>query len=162
MKRQITLRGPVFIRDPCTSLDSTAGILAGLIQEEILPGVWNATVKKTNDPDWGLRVTKLTLRHESAPRRRAIEPIGSVFIDTGQCGVYDLDYFKTHHVDDDYDNPKSWYRQICDITELHNGLWGTKDDQCAVSSTGLGDGEYECYAAFDHNGNIVAIEIIYL
>lgn len=159
-KTKITIDGPVYVGDCAQEYDNGAGI----VFEDVRLGQWNVSVKRVNDKAWGPRIAKLTVRHESAERRRPTEYAGLCWIDTGQCGVFDLEYYKKNFPDDDFDNPESWYRQMCDIagTDGSKRLWGTKDDKCVNGESGLGDGEYPCSVARDERGRIVAIEIKYI
>lgn len=156
MKAQKTIRLGRTVRasDPGYNKNSKGGLtITGF-----LPGIYKVSATICKCGEWGSRVMKLTIRHESAPRRRPTELAGLCTVDSGQCGFFDRRYFNSHVDDDDYDNPESWYSKICRIT-TEDKRWGTLDGRCAVSESGYGDGVYDCSVARDAAGNIVAAEL---
>ena len=57
---QITLSENVMVSDPCYSLDTWCQTkLNG-----VLPGKYNVDVQKSDEGDWGTRVSSITIIHE--------------------------------------------------------------------------------------------------
>ena len=80
-------------------------------------------------------------------------------VDSGQCGIFDLEYFNENYNDDDYIDPGSWYHIVCNLTLTENA--GVIDKKGAVSSTGYGDGMYLLYACFDKK-DIVGLSVLFM
>ena len=51
-----------------------------------------------------------------------------------------------------------WYLDVCDLTNP----FGTKDDKCVVSSSGYGDGGYDCFLLRDKNNEVVGFQIVFI
>jgi hypothetical protein len=79
-----------------------------------------------------------------------------VGVDSGQAGIYDEDYYRQYHSEDDCND--DWYGDICDLTTP----FGTKDGKCVVSSSGYGDGGYDCYLLKDKNNEVVGFQIVFI
>lgn len=161
---QIT-SGKARISDPCYDLETwCAGTL-----DAVKNGDWKAQVLKKDMGDWGNRCGVLIAHHGDNPvtyeysgwNKEAID----VGVDSGQAGIFDLAHFK----DDDSvrgltresvqgticeDEP--FYSFCCDRTLSRIGA-GTIP-YGVISSSGYGDGGYECYTVTEH-GEIVAIMI---
>ena len=60
----------------------------------------------------------------------------------------------------DPETTTDWYKICCDITLSNLGA-GVVDGG-AVSSSGFGDGSYDCYAHRDEAGELVFAEIIFV
>ena len=54
----------------------------------------------------------------------------------------------------------AWYDKMCKFT-LSDESWGAYDTGI-VSSSGIGDGSYPLYVAYDKNNNIIAMKLDYL
>ena len=143
--------------DPGREPDEDGGITVG----NLLPGNWRCRIDAVYYGDWGRRVKSLSIRHEDYPRRRAGERVGSVAVDSGQCGFFDYDYFVEHQGDNDWNNPESWYLKVSRQT-MDGSLWGTLDGKCAVSQSGLGDGYYDVLVSRNSKGLIVGLKLRYL
>ena len=70
---------------------------------------------------------------------------------------------KFYHTDaSDYDHVESqWYDEVCKLT-LSPKQCGTIGNKGFVSSSGYGDGSYECYIAKNNNDEIIAIRIDFI
>ncbi|XWV26049.1 hypothetical protein QJ857_gp1031 [Tupanvirus soda lake] len=76
-----------------------------------------------------------------------------ICVDSGQAGIYDLDHFKGGDNDE-------WYEKNCDITLDMDYSAGTISHG-VVSSSGYGDGMYDCHI-FKINDKTTAIRIIFI
>lgn len=64
----------------------------------------------------------------------------------------------------------TYLRAYCDYAKEHMACWptiqvgyaGILDDHCCVSSSGYGDGSYNCYVARNDAGQIVAAKIVFI
>ena len=154
---KIILGKNVIVSDPCYEV----GTWCQKELSNVLPGAWGVEVKRTKS-----RITELIVRHEDYPECEISEfESGHIAVDSGQCGFFDTDYYKEHQPDDDYNNPASWYRRICDITldskGWYNG-WGTIDDKGVVSESGYGDGLYDLYISKNTDGEIVGMRVVFI
>ncbi len=167
--------GTVIVSDPCYSLGTWC---QGKL-ENVKKGKWMAFCHKADIEHWGNRVTVLTAMHKDlyiSKDGTEIEMIPLNFnigVDSGQCGIFDIDVFKNNNAVFHVDNPdkqkdlgfedEPWYEQCCHITlsDLGAGVvpGGT------VSSSGFGDGSYTCYVAYedgDPDKQIIGISIEYI
>lgn len=147
--------GKVVVSDPCYKLGTWCmGTL-----ENVKKGKWTAKILKTNEGDWGNRVAALIATHKDKDfgydfckwEKQTFE----VGVDSGQAGIFDSTGFKSD--DDNYDDPNSWYRRVCEITLADCGA-GIIDNSGVASSSGYGDGGYDC-SVIKENGKIIAIMI---
>ena len=108
----IKLGDKVRVSDPCYDVDTwCAGTL-----ENVLPGEYQCFTQRVDMKDWGVRIANTEVRHKNY---LDVEPTElqdiDVGVDSGQCGIYDLEYFiearKDKHGDDE------WYDRVCDITD---------------------------------------------
>lgn len=155
---KIRIDGNITISDPCYE----PGIWCAF-QERALPGWYKCFVEVQDIPVWGERIASMTAVREDFVDDYKLLPfydVDRVGVDSGQMGIYDSDYFAENQVDNDYDNPESWYRQVCDVT-LSDTQAGIMDQQGFVSASGYGDGSYNVIA-FESNGDIVAIKVEFI
>ena len=155
--KQITLNNKVIVTDPGLEPSSSMNVTLNYI----LPGKWNCAVKKKKYGACGEIIENLTIRHENHPKTKLDGFEGLISVYSGQCGFFDVDYFKKNQPDDDYDNPDSWYRKICELT-MNKPEWGTIDNMGVVSESGLGDGLYEIHSARDRSGYIVGLRLVFI
>jgi len=148
----ITLSDSVRVSDPCYDMNTWC---AGTI-ENVLPGKYNCSMEVSDKGAWGDRVSSITAIHADYDADRLIYVLTriDVGVDSGQCGIYDLDYFRDHC------KSEEWYDRICNIT-LSKYLGGIADGKCLVSRSGYGDGSYVCYVARNAEGKIVGIWLDY-
>lgn len=149
---KITLGEHVIVSDPSYQWDIWCNI-----HLDIKPGTYDCFVEK--DKKNG-RISKLLVLHEQSEGKEDLIYESSAGVDSGQMGVFDMDYYMKNQPDDDFDNLKSWYRQICQLTLRDKG-YGTKDKKCVVSRSGYGDGTYPVYCGRDKDGFITSIMIDY-
>ena len=142
----ITLGTRVRISDPCYDMDTwCAGSL-----ENVLPGTYNCFVQKTGEG----RVAGIKIVHEEYdPEEYEPDELQNidVGVDSGECGIYDEEYFAKNCKDQD------WYESTY---VLRDGM--PLDDKAFISSSGYGDGSYECFVARNSEDKIVAIKIVFI
>jgi len=170
---QITLSENVMVSDPCYSLDTWCQTkLNG-----VLPGRYNVEVEKSDQGDWGTRVSGITILHESITDDGVSlewEDHSECGVDSGQCGIFCMTSYRNDEMSEsittpdvnfnlgDYrkdDGGEKWYEKMCRFTlsEDQFGLYDTG----VVSSSGIGDGLYPLEVMMDKE-KIVGMRITYL
>lgn len=153
--------GRLIVTDPCYA----ENIWCCNALETVRNGTWNARVVYDSDSIYP-HVTRLIAEHESAdslPELMEDAPF-NVGVDSGQAGFFDAAHYRddraiapncapTEHAD-------LWYEHCCQITLARQqaGIlpYG------AVSSSGYGDGCYDCYFQRDAFGYIIRAEILFI
>lgn len=167
---RFSLGNKVMVSDPCYGTD----IWCQGILKNVRKGFWDAYIKITDKGDWGKRVAELiVINHDyndeyTGLTSKDINELQEfeVGVDSGIAGIFDYDYYCKHHTDEDtYENwyetqiiqqffpepdPSDWQKSV--FTEF-NGV---------ASSSGYGDGDYDCYVARNEEGEIVGIKIVYI
>ena len=160
--------GVVRVSDPCYDRKTwCAGTIDG-----VKKGEWVAEAISFNEGEWGNRIGYLIAFHKDykfdIDKTREVANF-QVGVDSGQAGIYDDKYFKDDKVfakftnkDRKYDQiicPEDvWYSWNCDKTLVKPSA-GIIPFGC-VSSSGYGDGGYEC-SFIKEEGKVVAIVINY-
>jgi hypothetical protein len=151
--KQIQLGKRVRISDPCYGTDVWC---SGVI-DNVKEGTYSVDVEISNEGMWGKRVKSLTAIHSDYNGHSIIVKAPfEVGVDSGQCGIYDEDYYRQYHTEDDCN--EDWYEEVCNLTDP----FGTKDDKCVVSSSGFGDGSYDCFVLRDKNNEVVGFQIVFI
>ena len=157
--------GRFAISDPCYEPDVWCrGEL-----ENIKAGTWNAEVGMTDaGSGWGVRVAMLIATHESCDEdagidlteRRAEFEVG---VDSGQAGIFDAKYYRDDSVfgvSEGDETGEVWYDHCCSATlsEARVGIipFGV------VSSSGYGDGGYECVYYTDADNHVVKVVVQFI
>lgn len=156
----ITLNNKVIVSDPCYSIDDWCNKIINNMQ----PGEYECFGVLIDE-----RIGELHLIHkEVLDIYKELEDIPynpeplccSIGVDSGQCGIFDYEYYDKHQPDDDYDDSESWYTRICDIT-LDPPCCGTVDNVGVVSESGWGDGRYNLYSYLDTK-SIKALKVVFI
>ena len=160
----ISLKERVYITDPCYDISISVWCMWCL--ENVFPGKYRCLVETIDCGDWGNRVKELCVVKEDIlekykdlnkipfPKEPTFEGIG---VDSGQCGIFDADYYEKNQPDNDYNNPNSWYRKICDLTNDT----GTIDDLGVACASGYGDGTYPLYTLQEED-KVVAMKVVFI
>lgn len=150
LDKTLKLKDKVQISDPCYDLSTwCSGTL-----ENVLPGTYHCFLQREQIEK---RISAIEIRHEQyldvSPRFFSDIDVG---VDSGQCGIYDLDYFK------DVNGDEEWYKTVCDST--FDGNYFTADvldEKCFVCAKGYGDGSYICKYN-TRNKKIVSIGLYFI
>lgn len=159
----VVTSGELRVTDPCYDPDTwCAGTLTN-----VRNGIWQAHVGyHESDYGWGTRVAYLHIvniegeRHfdHKAEFDSTWENSGiHVGVDSGQAGFFDGETFRA--VCSGEAVKDKFYREVCDLT-LDDKQWGVHAAGC-VSSSGYGDGSYECLVR-RVDGQVVEAIIVYL
>lgn len=152
--------GRLIVTDPCYEVGTWC---QGEVS--VKNGFYAAYAVITNEGFWGKRVAELVIVKDGVDDFDLFSPLDLDFevgVDSGQAGFFNTDYFAEHQPDDDWDNEKSWYRRVCDITCNTEYSCGTIDGEGVVSESGYGDGGYCCYPAYDKDEEIVGLRIVFI
>ena len=129
-------------------------------------GKWSAFVVESDEGDWGTRIAELVAVHGdvSTPEAQIIldrtdwkDSNIDVGVDSGQCGIFDDSEYPEGETGE-YDGKGSFYDQCCNKT-LSKNRSGVVNFG-VVSSSGFGDGSYQCLVSTGES--VVAIKIIYI
>lgn len=164
---KIELGEKVRVSDPCYDM----GVWCAGTVENVLAGeyVCTAEIMPHELTNWGDRVSSITVVHKDYVNNN-LEWEGTGFevgVDSGQAGIYDLEYFEKSQPDDDYqvddslsaEEQPTWYSKVCKATD---DFAKTLDGKCLVSRSGFGDGGYDCLVTKNEDGKVVAISITYI
>ena len=148
----------VFVTDPCYTPDVWCNT-----EVTVSPGQYRAFAKMQDERVAELRVVKeeaLAAYGNIIQVHFSPEDICSyIGVDSGQCGIFDREYYLENYENSDYDNPTSWYRAVCNITLSEDA--GVIDKRGAVSNAGYGDGMYYLYASYDRK-DIVGLSVVFI
>jgi hypothetical protein len=139
----------MLIADPCYACerDDHDSAFRLALRIRVRPGTYDAFVLTTKFPRIGDRVSYvlIALRDPTIPTGRKFawyDPIGVLGVDTGRLGFYDAVRY-----------PENEHHAIYDRTRYRTTIDGNLG---VVSSTGLGDGCYDVFAA-RYQGHVVAL-----
>lgn len=148
--------GKMMISDPCYDQSTWC---QGVISK-VKKGLWKAQVVYSDEGDFGKRVAELIaynaengLPNQDSWNKEKFE----AGVDSGQMGIVDL---KKYHGRGDNCGGNEWYDKCCKITLAEESA-GVIDGG-VVSSSGFGDGGYDCYSLKDKQGKVVAIKVIFI
>lgn len=157
---QIQLGNKVMVSDPCYEVCVWCqGILS-----DVKPGVYNCYIDR--GARWGIRNYRLIVAHSSldinSVNCHELQDF-EVGVDSGTAGIFDYQYYREHHNINDEEpdtDQETWYdAYVCDVSEDdvficdNKGVW---------SSSGYGDGGYDCYVQRNEVGEIIAMEVIFI
>jgi len=153
------------ITDPCYDKDVWC---CGTVKNcEI--GKWSAFLIDSNEGDWGIRIAQNIAIFGDVSVKEAQKILDeekwksekfSVGVDSGQAGIFDDSQYPDDEVErGEYGDDTKFYGKCCDLTSGENS--GGVLDFGVVSSSGYGDGGYECLTV-SKNKKVVAVKIIFL
>jgi len=122
----------------------------------VLPGKWQAAAEMSDERRFGMRISRLSVSHESyfgEDLLLAHFKVGSV---SGQTGIFDAGYY----LNDENGLNADWYNQCCIITRGKKQA-DTLSHGC-ISASGYGDGCYPVRIAFNSRYRIVKIEVTFI
>lgn len=112
----IALNDKVMVSDPCYGMNTWC---QGVI-DNVLKGNYKCTVETSDEETWGRRVSAIQVIHADY-MKKSLEYSKANFyvgVDSGQAGIFDYEYYKKYHSDDNetehVDN--DWYWRVCEIT----------------------------------------------
>jgi len=161
----IKLTEEVIVSDPCYTIPTWCQIKLN----NVLPGDYHPFVQKSTEFGWGNRCHRLGVIHNDYIANHKlswrVNP-GEVGVDSGQAGIFCKTGYRNDELAESITTPEInfditrdgegdvWYEKMCKFT-LSDKQWGSYDTG-VVSSSGIGDGGYDCLVA-KVNGKIVGI-----
>ena len=169
MEKKIRLSSNVRVSDPCYTDD----VWCKTQLKNVLPGAYDCSVSRSDEGVWGNRISGITAIHEDFVSQDIEWQYHSdIGVDSGQAGIFcetsyrndkEAERITTPDIDfamEESQEGDAWYNKMCRFT-LSNNHYGAYDTGI-VSSSGLGDGSYPLYVAYDRNNYIIAMKIDYL
>ena len=170
METKINLSENVRVSDPCYTDD----VWCKTQLKNVLPGGYNWKIAHSDEGDWGIRISSITLVHENYVDNESLEWEfhSDIGVDSGQAGVFCESSYRndeiaagitTPDIDFPFDDGgpgEAWYVKMCKFT-LSGNSFGAYDTG-VVSCSGIGDGSYPLYVVYDRNEKIIAMQIDYL
>lgn len=144
------------VTDPCYTKDTwCAGVL-----ENCVSGEWFAERIISNEGSWGNRVAEICIWNKDYIGEVDANELTDidVGVDSGQAGFFDEDQYPDGETGE-YGQLDTFYGQVCDQTEgtdIANVGFGV------TTSSGFGDGGYNCYIGKNSEGKIVAAKIVFI
>ena len=147
----ITLGDKVMVSDPCYKL----GTWCQDLLEDVQPGRYRCSLLISDEGEWGNRVTFLTASHSDVENitfdlSDLESESGDIGVDSGMCGIFDYEYYKTVAGDED------WYDEVCKVDDGN-----TFDEKAVISSSGYGDGCYDLLVNRNDEGKLNFICVDY-
>lgn len=163
---EINLSSKVIVSDPCYDLGTWC---SGTI-DNLKPGKYNCYIIK-RDTDWGKRVCELIVIHQDVILDSSDISVLENFevgVDSATAGIFDYDYYVKFHTPSARDLHDEWWQKV-----VMEGFFGTKenlnndfvipDEGLGVMSTsGYGDGGYDCFTHINSLGKKDAIKIVFI
>jgi hypothetical protein len=162
--------GRFAVSDPCYGKDARCrGEL-----DNVRRGTWNAEVGIYDAGDWGKRVALLIATHigfdEDAEGDYGMKIAEfRVGVDSGQAGIFDALHYRDDSVFDEVEKQNTdserkgekWYEFCCNAT-TNTPFDADVIPFGVVSSTGYGDGVYECNFWLDSNDEIIKVVMTFI
>lgn len=154
MTIEFEIRTPyAVLSDPCYLLTCINGSYQA-VMPNVKPGTYVGFIDIVNCGSWGDRIKKLycfnknyfvseNLAKSLFEKMSAEDLLIELSVDSGQLGIFDLDYAKQFSKDD--------YEKVCDLT-LSDKKYGATENSI-VSSSGFGDGGYLVAAVKNAEGS---------
>jgi len=163
------ISGQFAISDPCYDVDVWCrGELS-----DVKKGMWNAEAGIYDAGEWGKRVALLIATHVDYDENAEDDYISKaaefeVGVDSGQTGIFDVAHYRDDSIfcsgavkNERDEKGEVWYGHCCNATcntANHAGIipFGV------VSSSGYGDGGYDCTFRIDSNNEIIKVVITFI
>ena len=101
---------------------------------------------------------RFEVRHQDYPDVQANELFITLFVCSGQCGVFDDEYYRKNYLDNNERNPQSWYHKVSSLT-VAKPHWGTLDGKCVNLRACSANGDFKIYVGRNQDGKVVSIRI---
>lgn len=110
LENKIQLGEEVMVSDPCYSV----GTWCQIKLDNVLPGSYTCSF---TTEDGGTRVGRIRVVHESVSGNDVDDSLrllqeGTVGVDSGMAGIYDMSYYKDHHKKTEDDLDEEWYEDV--------------------------------------------------
>lgn len=163
---KIKIKDKLVVSDPCYNLDDWTIILNNMLE-----GDYRCFFERTED----YRIAESWIVHENYNiDKEKIEEIKDyIGVDSAQAGFFDYDYFKENSelreknkdkYDEEYQNKiyDLTYRYFEEIKDKYFSGGITSKNEAFVSSSGYGDGNYNCFIKRNKEDKIIAVKIVFI
>jgi hypothetical protein len=170
--------GKVMVSDPCYK----RGTWCQGVLENVRNGQWNAVVNMKDEGQWGIRCENLIayatpglLKTEEGSWEKTDIDVG---VDSGQAGIFSEAQYRDDQIAKEFEGDKPnfmseeriadsdpgerWYGMCCSASITDNRGSAGIVPFGVVSSSGYGDGSYDCYIQKDDKGEIMGIKIDFM
>lgn len=149
----IHLGDKAYLSDPCYGHTCWCNTFIDTIE-----GQYRVYITRSKD-EFGM-VTNLVAIHEDYYKRNFKLPKNDCEniwcgVDSGTCGIFDYEYFRSTRGDNDVDD--DWYQE----NVIGMGLYNITDDKGVISCSGFGDGTYPVFAEYNKDKQAYAIRICF-
>lgn len=146
------------ISDPCYE----PGMCGLVVLENVKQGAWNAYVTHGATNWGGHRCKVLVAIHSEYPKSLRItgKTDINIGVDSGQAGIFSVDAYHGGAEGGEYGSG-GWYDTCCKITCGTKLGAGVLEGGC-VSSSGFGDGSYNCFITRNGEAAVVGVKIIFI
>jgi hypothetical protein len=169
----IKLSNNVRVSDPCYDND----VWCKTQLTNVYPGEYNVSVEKSDEGDWGNRVSRLSVIHKGyvmeCEDESNWEEHSEIGVDSVQAGIFCETSYRNDEIVESITTPEvdfvlpydvgagdKWYGKVCKFT-LTEPQWGLYDTG-VVTSSGFGDGGYPLDVVRNDDGEIVGMRITYI
>lgn len=125
--------------------------------EDIEAGIWDCYIAMTEESS---RPAYLVMCKDGyqfdIPKRIEVAGIG---VDSGTCGIYDLDYYEKYHSERDVD--EGWYQRNVMSWCMKDRAFICEEGNGFVSESGYGDGSYYFLTERNKEGKVVRMALDY-
>jgi hypothetical protein len=150
--------GKLVVSDPCY----TRGTWCAGVLENVRNGTWMAEVGMSDEGDWGTRVAALKVFAKGFENHRPNELMKfEVGVDSGQVCIADEAVYPQGEPGE-YGDLDTFYGRACAATGDVAGVGIFENGRAVNSSSGYGDGSYTGLVARNPEGEIVAVEVLFI
>ncbi|KAH0792398.1 DUF4241 domain-containing protein [Histomonas meleagridis] len=164
------LSGNIIATDPCFSLKDILKqefFSGNYMIQNAKKGKWLAYVVYKPYSGWGTICHQLCAIHSSVKDEMASLKWTlkhGLDVESGQAGIFDIQYYEKNEIAAKIEEPlcpdRPWYSVCCDLTLNTPYGAGVLLGGC-VSSSGMGDGGYNCYVSTE-KGEIQGVDIVFI
>lgn len=169
--KEFNLGSEVVVSDPCYTIPTWCQAII----PNVLPGKYIPEVEKSDEGQWGMRITNLRVIHEDFYEKPGLidweKHPAVIGVDSGQCGIFDKTYYRNDNRSESYGinlmwnkewsetEGDDWYQRMCTLTLSEEHCGSFLDG--VVSSSGYGDGAYTLWIGKIED-DIVAFDVVYI
>lgn len=152
--------GKLVVSDPCY----TPGTWCAGVLSNVKNGLWHAAIRLNDEGSWGDRVAELYVSLDKTNNDAWHLAPFTVGVDAGQVCIVDDKHFAGG--EGEYHDRDSFYGDACHMSmegsadELGAGI--LKSGHGVNSSSGYGDGSYECFYGTNDKGEITSVRVVFI
>lgn len=164
---KIKTKNKLVVSDPCYTLNTWCLI----VLNNMLEGNYRCFFERNEDS--GISESWIVHENYKVNKETIDDFVDYIGVDSGQAGYFDYEYFEKYS-DLKSTNPdkynEEYYLKICNLTYSYfeeierNSVSGgiTSNNEAFVTSSGYGDGCYECFVKRNKENKIIAVKIVFI